>query len=271
MNIVAPLLIILMGQADPGLSDSSASDLLRRAQNHYAYGEYAQAIPLVETALQTSDSLLTKDVITAKELLGLSAYLAKDLQRARSAFTDLLLQNPKHALDPFSVAPPIIEFFETIRKELEPQLRALAEAVEIEPTEVLPERPTSRSQIIERIIVERSPLGLFMPFGYGQYQNGDTTLGHTLLGVQLTALAVNIGAYYLARSYRREPELGRLFSQLQYGGLAVFGLSWSVGVIQSRLNFVPRVVRPPIIRQASSGPEDHPSVEAHAILTIDTW
>ena len=215
--------------------------------------------------------MIAKDLIAATELLGLSAYLAEDLERARGAFTNLLLQNPKHALDPFSVAPPIIEFFEAIRKELEPQLKALSEAIETTPPEVPEERVTGRSQIIERIIVERSPLGLFMPFGYGQYQNGDTVMGHTLLSVQLTALAVNIGAYYLARSYRRDPELGRLFSQLQYGGLAVFGLSWSVGVVQARLNFVPRVVRPPIIRQASSGPADHRAVEAHAILTIDTW
>ena len=110
-----------------------------------------------------------------------------------------------------------------------------------------------------------------MPFGFGQYQNGDTTLGHTLLGVQLTALAVNIGAYYLARSYRRDPELGRMFSQLQYGGLAFFGLSWSAGVVQARLNFVPRVVRPPIIRQARGGSEDMPMIEAHATLTLTTW
>ena len=97
------------------------------------------------------------------------------------------------------------------------------------------------------------------------------SLGHTLLGAQLTALAVNIGAYYLARSYRRDPDLGRMFSQLQYGGLALFGLSWSAGVIQARLNFVPRVVRPPIIRQASGEADNEPMIEAHATLTLTTW
>lgn len=271
MTILAPLVIILLGQADLGTGDFDAADLIRRAENHYAYGEYTEAIPLVERALQADGALSTKELVRAKELLGLSAYLAKDTEKARAAFTDLLLQDPKHALDPFSVAPPIIEFLEGIRKELEPQLRALVAPSEASTEAEPPDRTGARSQIIERIIVERSPLGLFMPFGYGQYQNGDTTLGHTLLGLQLTALAVNISAYYLARSYRREPRLGRLFSQFQYGGLAIFGLSWSVGVVQARLNFVPRVVRPPIIRQASGAPNLQPLVEAHAILTIDTW
>ena len=271
MNIFAPLLLALIGQADPGLGDLSASDMLRRSQNHYAYGEYMLAIKLVEKALLEETSLSPDERIAARELLGLSSYLAKDQDKARAAFTDLLLQAPKHTLDPFSVAPPIIEFFEAIRKELEPQLKALTQAQS--PPQPKPEVPArgERSQIIERIIVERSPLGLFMPFGFGQYQNGDTTLGHTLLGVQLTALAVNIGAYYLARSYRRDPELGRMFSQLQYGGLALFGLSWSAGVVQARLNFVPRVVRPPIIRQARGGAEDKPLIEAHATLTLTTW
>lgn len=273
MNIFAPLLIMVLGQAAPSVSELSADDLLRRAQNHYAYGEYALAIPLVETALSGGESLSSTDLVVAQELLGLSAYLAKDLAKSRNAFTDLLLQRPEHALDPFSVAPPIIEFFENIRKELEPQLKALTNTGPPEtPTPSTP-RDSSRSQIIERIIVERSPLGLFMPFGYGQYQNGDSGLGHALLATQLTALAVNIGAYYLARSYRREPELGRLFSRLQYGGLALFGVSWSIGVVQARLNFVPRVVRPPIIRQASlelNEPSSSP-IEAHAMLTIETW
>ena len=271
MNIVAPFLLVLIGQADQGLADLSASDMLRRSQNNYAYGEYSLAISLVEQALSREVALSPDERITARQLLGLSSYLANDLDKARAAFTDLLLQAPKHGLDPFSVAPPIIEFFEAIRKDLEPQLKALTQTQSIDDPEPEPERRGERSQIIERIVVERSPLGLFMPFGFGQYQNGETTLGHTLLGVQLTALAVNISAYYLARSYRRDPELGRMFSQLQYGGLALFGLSWSAGVVQARLNFVPRVVRPPIIRQATGGSDEQPMIEAHATLTLTTW
>ena len=128
MNIFAPLLLALIGQADPSLSDLSASDMLRRSQNNYAYGEYTLAITLVEKALSEEASLSSEERIAARELLGLSSYLAKDLDKARTAFTDLLLQAPKHVLDPFSVAPPIIEFFEAIRKDLEPQLKALTQA-----------------------------------------------------------------------------------------------------------------------------------------------
>ena len=115
------------------------------------------AITLVEKALSEEVSLSPDERIAARELLGLSSYLAKDSDKARAAFTDLLLQAPKHVLDPFSVAPPIIEFFEAIRKELEPQLKALTQA---EPTPQPEQEPVprgERSQIIERIVVERSP------------------------------------------------------------------------------------------------------------------
>ena len=263
------LMLILVSQSASDVPTVEAKDQLRRAQNHYAYGEYESVVPLIEDALRDGNSLGDADLTIARELLGLSAYLAGDIDTARNAFTNLLLKRPGHLLDPFQVAPPIIEFFESIRKELEPQLKALSQSQSTPPETT--ERPSGRSQIVERVIVERSPLGLFMPFGYGQYQNGDLSLGHTLLSVQLTALVVNIGSYYLARNYRRQPSLGQTFNQLQYAGLAIFGLSWSAGVIQARLNFVPRVVRPPIIRQASLPNELGPHIEAHALLTFETW
>ena len=272
MNIFAPLLLALLGQADPSLSDLSANDMLRRAQNNYAYGEYTLAITLVEKALSEEVSLSSPDErIAARELLGLSSYLAKDLDKSLGCLHGPFAPSPKARSGPVFSRAADYRVLRSIRKELEPQLKALTQAEPPPQPEQEREPRGERSQIIERNIVERSPLGLFMPFGFGQYQNGDMTLGHTLLGVQLTALAVNIGAYYLARSYRRDPELGRMFSQLQYGGLAFFGLSWSAGVVQARLNFVPRVVRPPIIRQARGGSEDMPMIEAHATLTLTTW
>ena len=269
MSLAATLMLILVSQGVADAPETDPRDLLRRAQNHYAYGEYELAAPLLRLALTSDTPLDDAGITSARELLGLSAYLAGDIETARRAFTNLLLKRPEHLLDPFQVAPPIIEFFESIRKDLEPQLKALTQS---QPTpEATPPRSTGRSQIVERVIVERSPLGLFMPFGYGQYQNGDTKLGHTLLSIQITALMMNIGSYYLARNYRRDPSLGQAFSQLQYASLAIFGLTWSTGVIQARLNFVPRVVRPPIIRQASRPRDLRPHIEAHALLTLETW
>ena len=244
--------------------------MLRRSQNNYAYGEYSLAITLVEKALSEEVSLSSEERIAARELLRLEQLSGKGSRQSTDCLHRPLLQAPKHVLDPFSVAPPIIEFFEAIRRELNLSSRLLHRR----------SRRPSRSKSLTLVVSAHkssnassssgAPWTLYALWVWPISERRHNARTYTA-GVQLTALAVNIGAYYLARSYRRDPELGRMFSQLQYGGLAFFGLSWSAGVVQARLNFVPRVVRPPIIRQARGGSEDKTMIEAHATLTLTTW
>ena len=60
-------------------------------------------------------------------MLGLSEYHLGDQPAARTAFVNLLSFDPDYALDPFLVPPPIVDFFDKVKREHEPELAPLRE------------------------------------------------------------------------------------------------------------------------------------------------
>ena len=107
---------------------------------------------------------------------------------AREAFIHLLSIDPDQTLDPFLVPPPIVEFFDQVRADAEPELAPLRERKrQLQEQERLAEEARRRLLAEEHVrsgppskvvVVEEHIYMLnFLPFGVGQFQNGDTTKG----------------------------------------------------------------------------------------------
>ncbi len=252
------------GVAAPPSVDVEAE--LRRAKNEYAYGNYTTAVGGLTGLLYPMRLTTDEQVIEARKVLALSYYLLGKLEPAREEFKKLLFLSPDYELDPYTIAPPIIDVFETVRLQLKPELDAIRQRKSDQqmglPTQV------GFRRVIETRITERSDFATLLPFGVGQFQNGDVGWGVFFAALELTLLSVNIAAHMYANSvgnYSPEQTERRLLVQrltvAQYAALAMFGLSWSLGVFHARLHFAPSIESTPVVRDEPLAPG--------AVLRID--
>jgi tetratricopeptide (TPR) repeat protein len=230
----------------------AVEDELRRAKNEYAYGNYDRAADILSNLLYPMRLTTDEQVIEARKYLALSYYLLDRLDQVGEEFSKLLHIDPDYVLDPFTIAPPVIDMFESIRRQLKPELDAIRQ-LRSDTKLQQPVKPGVQREI-ERRITEQSELATFMPFGVGQFQNGQMGWGIAFAVTELFLLAVNIAAYtYTVRMIGdyRSSERSRVqtLTVTQYGALALFGLTWSLGVFQARLHFVPILESPETVRE----------------------
>ena len=135
---------------------------------------------------------------------------------ARDAFVHLLSIDPDQTLDPFLVPPPIVDFFDKVRAEAEPELAPLRERKkQLKEQERLAEEARRRLLAEEQIrsgppskiilVQEHVYMLNFLPFGVGQFQNGDTTKGIIIAVSQVVLGAVNLGAILAHNAIADDP------------------------------------------------------------------
>lgn len=225
-------------------------DQLRRAKNEYAYGHYAQAIEQLNALLYPMRLSTDDQVIEARKYLGLCYYLTGKVTAASEEFKKLLYLSPDYELDPYAIAPPVIELFELTRDKHKPELDAIRQRKTDEQIKKPAGQGVKRT-ITERSL-ERSDFATFMPFGVGQFQNGDIGWGAFFAATELVLLAANIGAYLWAASYGptyyddRDDVRRRVqaLTVAQYAAAGLLGVTWSLGVFHARLNFEPTLELP---------------------------
>lgn len=254
------VIALVLAQAQPAAAPSARPDeVLRRAVNEYAYGNYETAIAQLKALLYPMQLVSDAQVLEARRYLALSYYLTDKRDLMTEELEKLLYLEPDYHLDPFSIPPSIIDAFEKIRERMKPQLDAIRQRRADQRIEESQERPGTL-RIVERTIVERSELATFAPFGIGQFQNGQTGWGVFFAATQTLLLGVNVGSYlYLLFGVGNgydQAEHGstvRALTVAQTASLALFGMSWSLGVLHARLYFVPTVEGPPVVRDGGPG------------------
>lgn len=237
------LVSLLLTQAT---KETSVEEDLRRAKHEYAYGNYGNAVDMLRELLYPMRLHNDEQVVEARKYLALSYYLLNRLDEVGEEFAKLLYLEPDYQLDPFTVAPPVIDMLETIRKKLEPELNAIRE---LRAKSLAPDGENAKTKETTgtKTLLQKSDLATFMPFGMGQFQNGDTGLGVAFAITQGALLLGNIGSYVYASQVvgNAYPEEDRALVQAltvtQYASLALFGVIWSLSVFHARMHFVPLV------------------------------
>jgi len=265
MHMVATLLVLfLTGQptdlaaaAPPKQSQPAplVADLLRQATNAFAYGNYDEASALLQSLLYPMRLYSDAQVIKTRRYLGMAHYFLGEHQRAVQEFVKLLYLSPDYELDPFLIAPPIIEVFEKVRRDHHIELDVVRERTAARRLETPVDAGTLRTITVTTTF--RSDFATFMPFGVGQFKNRDVGWGVAFAGAEIALLAINIGSYIGLRSMRTrdfgggsrpgfEPKKRGLVQALtitQFSSLALFGVTWTMGVFHARLHFVPSIQR----------------------------
>lgn len=247
---------------------------LKRAKDRYEFGAWADAAGAVRQVFAQYPDLPEAQAVEAWRILGLAEYQLGDQSAARDAFIQLLSVNPDYALDPFLVPPNIVDFFDRVKREAEPQLQPLRERkkqlreqerlAEEARRKLLAEEAARSGPPAKLVIVQERVYAInFLPFGAGQFQNGDLTKGTIIAVAQVVFGAVNIGAILLHNSIAQDtsrycyssnvpgcsnPPISnsdrQLLQNIDVVKYVSAGLFWGVyayGVTDSLVHYVPRV------------------------------
>ena len=147
-------------------------------------------------------------------------------------------------MDPFITPPPLMEAFQKRQKEMQQQSEELARARE---------QAAEKEKIIvvEKVITQRRvPFTTnFVPFGYGQHQNGDPAVKVAAFAVTEAALLfTNIAAYWSKQNYlvagtnalvsnEANQQQYELLQNFQIGSAVLFLGVYLTGVVDSIWNW----------------------------------
>jgi hypothetical protein len=259
-----PLLLAVLALASP--------PELKRARDRFEFGAWADAAGTLRQLVSSGRPLSDEDAVDAYRMLGIAEYHLGDIPQARTAFVNLLSFDPDYKLDPFLVPPPIVELFEDVKRENEASLAPLREqkaelreqerlAAELKQKLLAEEQARSGPPTKVVRVQERLYLLNWMPFGAGQFQNGQRAKGVAIAAGELVTGAVNLAAIVvhtqlvgsMDRCTSAEPNCSRppysdadratlnTVDTVKYASAAAFWLLYAYGVWDAHRNFVPIV------------------------------
>lgn len=174
---------------------------LQRGKNAFDRGEFARAVEIVRPLLYPDTRFQSeKLIIQARRILGVSYLFEKQQDEATTEFRKLLQLNPDYRFDPLLDPPEVVDFFNNVRKEysgelaqLEAKRKQIESARQREREEC--DKVRSGPTIVEKRVGRNSFAVNFIPFGAGQFQNGQRGKGWAFLGAESLLAAVSLGAF----------------------------------------------------------------------------
>jgi hypothetical protein len=201
---------------------------LVRATAAYEYGDMAQVVdaarPVAEGTLPCSPEQRAR----ALRFLGIGLYLTSRALGAENAFAELLRVDPRARLDPTTTRPEVVAFFENIRH-----------------------RHVAREWANRHFIWNLLP-------PVGQFQNGESTTGWMVGGIEVVALASFVGCKLLSRSWHNPDNTygpngsrnsdERVVRVVEYTSVGLLAAAYLYGVIDGIVHYY----RPPEEASSSS-------------------
>ncbi len=218
---------------------------LERARQSFRAGDFPAAQPLLSFLLYPTPQLArSDDLLEAHVLLGACGFESGDRTMARREFEQALYLSPELTLEPLLFSEGAIRFFEDTKAALEERQRRNAEK-----RALAEERERLRRYRESLIVYEVRPFYVnFVPFGAGQFQNGNRTRGLLFATSQAVTFAASAGIWlYLVNKYGfngrvppEEAESARLLQQLEIGSGAAFWAFYGWSVVDALLHYKPK-------------------------------
>jgi tetratricopeptide (TPR) repeat protein len=245
---------------------------LEKAYSAYMGHKYDDAESRLRALLDPATGTLKDPDTIADARMYLGAVLAAEGKKdeAGKVFEALLVAKPDYEPDPLRVSTEAVDAFYDVRARLRTRLvgikteQARVEQEARERVEAERQREAARVAMLEKLAGEevvRQPGSRWvalLPFGVGQFQNGQDTLGGLLLATE-AALVVGSGisagitlydAGKASDASRRSDPTGRQYQQ--YAQLAAtvgnlmtagFALVAIAGAVQAQIAFVPERIQ----------------------------
>ena len=258
------LVVLAVGlAAAPARADDATE--LERAKSSYDAGRYAEGVERFRDLLSPTAPNTLRDPTAIERARAYYAACLIALGRTEEADAEIekiIRNNPTYSPDPVAFPSKVVDRFIEIKSRLKGEIeaafraRAAAEAaakakIERQQREYI--ETLQQLARTETVVTKNSRWVAMVPFGAGQFQNGQETLGYTfliaesLLGV--ASVTTNIIHQSLIADYASEPagsvdhpsfmsKLDTAYKVNVYttGALALVALS---GILHAQLTFVP--------------------------------
>jgi hypothetical protein len=190
-----PILVlsILLALAPPSVE-------FERGRNAFGRGEYQRAIGILRPLLYPDLRLDSEgEVVQAHRMLGVANLFEGRPADAKVEFRKLLELRPEYRFDPLLDPPRVVDFFNSVLKEEEDEIAALDARRKKQEAEVAAARQAEAERLraaSAKVVVydQHSYVLNFIPFGAGQFQNGQRRKGWLFAGGEVALAAISVGA-----------------------------------------------------------------------------
>ncbi len=258
LGIAVAAFVMSAPRASSAAPSPSELTAFTQGKSLYQSGQHAQAAQHFAQALEGAEpTIRDADLVNqARMLWGASAMYLGRLADADIQFERILRNSPKFEPDAILFPPGVLAEFRRIRDKLEKEAaekkagdaaakRIAALEAENDRLEAQVSRLRDFAQI-ERVVVRRSRIVASIPFGVGQFQNGDVALGiffATTEALTLTAATISY-AYHAslprdpidANEARNAASAARVINWISLGSFVALAVG---GIAQSQISFVP--------------------------------
>jgi len=253
-------LVIVLLVAGSVAAHAGRDPLVDLAEGKLAYlrHDYGEVEARLRPLLYPTVELSSEDaVLEARRLLALSCFFQKKMPEARNEVISILAIKPTYELNRYVDPPVAVSFFSNIRKEQDQRLADIRRR-ELEDEEERRRqaeedrhRLAAGTRIVVEKITERHSRALAMlPFGIGQWQNGQRkkaiffATAELTLGVLSLAMWVTTAVRFpnAANNTVSDVALSRgLYYTQVSSGAAFWGLV-AAGIIDAQVKYVPDIV-----------------------------
>jgi hypothetical protein len=253
-----------------GTAAATPSEELDHARDDFRRHAFGDAIPLLNYLLYPAPRLAeTNDLVEAHVLFGACAFESGDRTTAQREFEQALFLAPDYTLSTQLFSDGAVRFFDdtkravTERARRDAEQRALAE-----------EKDRLRRYRESLVVYEIRPYYVnFIPFGAGQFQNGERSKGLAFATTEVATGAISVGIWtYLVTTYgydgvvpKDQQNFARRLQQIEIGagGVCLGLITW--GIVDSLIHYHPRArvegddsLLPPDLRPAKRSPPREP-------------
>jgi tetratricopeptide (TPR) repeat protein len=204
----------------PAELDTGAA--FERARIYYESGKYSACVDAFSRLLERSESLRPRERASARMYVGACLIASKRIDEARAQFRQAILEDRQlEPPDPVVFPQAVIDVFVQVRASLMEALRRqqeeefLRNAEELAAKRKRAERERQRVTELERLastetLIQKNERWMaWLPFGIGQFHNGNQTLGWVFLSSEVALAATAITATSIELGLHSQAEGGR--------------------------------------------------------------
>jgi hypothetical protein len=172
-----------------------------RGRNAFARGEYGRAVELLRPLVYPEVRLESEgEIVQAHRMLGVASLFENDAEGARREFRKLLELRPDYRFDPLLDPPRVVDFFNVVVKGEEAELAVIEGKRRRREEELLArqKREADRLRAQQAVVLryDHHPYAVnFVPFGAGQFQNGQRRKGWLFLGAEVLLGGASVAAF----------------------------------------------------------------------------
>jgi len=229
-----------------------------KAKNAFDNGSYLEAINRFKELLEGEPPKLTSRHlrIEAHQYLGAAYIIVGKIKEGREQFEELLAIDPEFQMEPALFPTSVLDIFSEVKQKVMERRRKIEELEKERLEKKCLERLKKVKHKEERIVIEKHHRWIsFLPFGIGQFQNGEFTKGYIFLAVESLFLTVSIVTWSIMQYLPNGEYCPREFSVTQcqdiertseiltyinWGSLISLSIAVIWGIVDALINYTPQ-------------------------------